>query len=37
MLKKIFIALIALVVIINTVSFTSVSASTPTWLEQTMN
>ncbi|EBF5128980.1 MucBP domain-containing protein [Listeria monocytogenes] len=37
MLKKIFIALIALVVIINTVSFTAVSASTPTWLEQTMN
>ncbi|EAF6328481.1 hypothetical protein AS063_14535 [Listeria monocytogenes] len=37
MLKKIFIALIALVVIINTVSFTTVSASTPTWLEQTMN
>lgn len=26
-----------LVVIINTVSFTAVSASTPTWLEQTMN
>ncbi|ECQ6353847.1 TPA: MucBP domain-containing protein [Listeria innocua] len=37
MLKKIFIALIVLVVIINTVSFTAVSASTPTWLEQTMN
>ncbi|EAC5197118.1 hypothetical protein FKA76_00540 [Listeria monocytogenes] len=37
MLKKIFIALIALVVIINTVSFTAVSASTLTWLEQTMN
>ncbi|EMO0988248.1 MucBP domain-containing protein [Listeria monocytogenes] len=37
MLKKIFITLIALVVIINTVSFTAVSASTPTWLEQTMN
>ncbi|ELC9417004.1 MucBP domain-containing protein [Listeria monocytogenes] len=37
MLKKIFIALIALVVIINTVSFTTVSANTPTWLEQTMN
>lgn len=36
-LKKIFIALIALVVIINTVSFMAVSASTPTWLEQTMN